>query len=71
MTLAKGLAFLGLMLDIFGVVMIGLRSERWMIHYWRGAPAQFDTRKHKVMYHVAWWTIIAGFIFQAAAVLVQ
>lgn len=71
MTLAKWLALLGLALDIVGAVIIGLRSERWMVQFWRSAPARFDTQAHKVLYQAAWWAIVLGFGLQALAVLVQ
>jgi len=42
MTLAKCLAFSGLALDIVGVLIIGLRSERWMVQFWRSSSAQLE-----------------------------
>ncbi len=54
MTLAKYLALSGLVLDIVGVLVIGLLGERWMVQFWRSAPAQFDTQGHRLIYQGAW-----------------
>jgi hypothetical protein len=69
MTLAKCLTLAGLVLDIVGVLVIGLRAQHWMQQFWKDAPPIFDTGLHKLVYYGAWWAIAIGFGLQALGVL--
>ena len=69
MTITKYLTLTGLVLDIIGVLVIGLRAEHWMQQFWKDAPAIFGTRLHKWIYYGAWWAIAIGFGLQALGVL--
>jgi len=67
--ITKYLTLTGLVLDIAGVLVIGLRAQHWMQQFWKDAPAIFDTRLHKWIYYGAWWAIAIGFALQALGVL--
>ena len=71
MTIAKCLTLTGLVLDIIGVLVIGVLAQHWMQQFWKDAPAMFDTRFHKWTYYGAWWAIAIGFVLQALGVLVR
>jgi hypothetical protein len=73
MTLAKWLTLIGLGLNIIGVLVIGLRGEQLMSHFWRrSVPTPlFKTQVNKWINYGSWWAIAAGFALQAAGVLVQ